>query len=121
MALSYREDDLTVELSEQGNSVMVAFSGKSVSREPGRFMTPILQEALKRALNGGQRVQLDFRALQYMNSSTVTPAIRFLETVKKGEGAVTVRYDSSLKWQSLSFSALFLFQTSDGRIQITGS
>ena len=61
---------------------------------------------------------LDFRKLEYLNSSTITPVIRILEQAKRGTALVTVVYNAELKWQALSFSALYLFQSLDGRVTV---
>ena len=64
---------------------------------------------------------LDFQALEYMNSSTITPVIRVLNEAKKGQGRLLVLYKKAAKWQELSFSALTIFETDDKRIEIRGA
>lgn len=64
---------------------------------------------------------MDFRELEFMNSSTVTPVAKMLEHGKKGTVSITVFYNHSKKWQELSFSALKIFETKDGRISVTGN
>jgi hypothetical protein len=66
-------------------------------------------------------MMLDFRGLSYMNSSTLTPIIKILERARVGDGRVTIAYSRSQKWQEVSFSALVIFQTKDGRIEIRGT
>ena len=61
---------------------------------------------------------MDFRTLEYLNSSTITPVIRVLEMAKRGTVSLSIIYDASLKWQALSFSALYLFQSLDGRVVV---
>jgi hypothetical protein len=56
-----------------------------------------------------------------MNSSTITPIIKTLERAKRGKTRVTVTYLKSLKWQDVIFSALEIFRTKDGRVEIKGS
>jgi hypothetical protein len=83
-------------------------------------MSPILGDALRRAVETGKGIVMDFQKLEYMNSSTITPVIRILHEAKKNGSKVHVIYQKGLKWQELSFSALTIFQTDDGRIQIRG-
>ena len=64
---------------------------------------------------------MDFRKLEYMNSSTITPIIKVLDRAKRGKNHITVIYDKTLKWQELSFSAMEIFQTKDKRIEIKGA
>ena len=111
---------LTLHVHENGNVIEITWRGRSVAREPGQFILPILTKALDAAEHLGKKITIDFRQVEYLNSSTITPLIRILEQAKRGKAAVMVRYNSALNWQSLSFSALYLFQTADGRIKIQG-
>ena len=89
-----------------------------MARDPGPFILPVLTRALDLGQKANKPVVLDFRDLEYLNSSTISPVIRILEQAKRGEARLTVCYRNDLKWQALSFSALYLFQTADGRIAI---
>ncbi len=117
---TFADAELTLEVSE-AHDVVVTWKGRSVAREPGAFVLPILLRAIESAQRHGKRVVIDFRAIEYLNSSTITPVVRVLEQAKRGEAQLTVRYDSSQKWQSLAFSALYLFGTADGRITVQGN
>jgi hypothetical protein len=116
----FTEDQLTLEVVETGADIEVRWLGKSVQRNPGKFIIPTLAEVMKRATDENRPVVWDFRQLEYMNSSTVTPVIKMLETAKRGSGKVKLIYSKIKKWQDLSFSALRIFETKDGRIQVTG-
>jgi hypothetical protein len=111
---------LKLEVMENSDSINVDWKGKSTERNPGSFLTPILLKVLKNSSDTNKRIVMDFRNLQYMNSSTITPIIKILERAKKSNKRLTVLYDKSLKWQELNFSAIEIFQTKDLRIQIKG-
>ena len=117
---SYVHDQLHLQTVRDDAAVTIRFSGKSILREPAEFVMPILLEALSDAMVLQKRLVLDFCELAYMNSSTLTPVIKVLERARLGDGHVTALYRKPLKWQAVSFTALSIFQTSDGRIQITG-
>ncbi len=117
---SYVHDQLELNSREEDDSVTIRFSGKSILRDPAEFLMPILIRALESAEKSEKRLVMDFCALAYMNSSTLTPVIKVLERARLGEGRVTALYKKSLKWQHISFSALSIFQTPDGRIEIKG-
>lgn len=121
MSPSYVHDQLRLDTAEDEQSLTIRFTGKSILREPAEFVLPILLAALAEAGSRTKRLVLDFRALSYMNSSTLTPVIKVLERVRLGDGMVTALYRRDLKWQSVSFSALAIFQTPDGRVQINGA
>ena len=111
---------LKIELEEKKDSITINWSGKSVDREPGKFITPILVNAIRRSSGLNKKIILDFRKLDYMNSSSITPVIKILERAKRGRTQIRVVYKKSLKWQDLSFSALEIFRTKDRRVEIKG-
>ena len=117
---SFVNNLLRIELQENSDSIVAFWTGKSVDRNPGKFITPILVDLLRRSNDLKKRIILDFQKLDYMNSSTIIPIIKILERAKRGKAQVTVVYKKILKWQDLSFSALEIFQTKDKRVEIKG-
>jgi anti-anti-sigma regulatory factor len=117
---AYRDHLLQIELTEGAHELTLVWTGKSVNRKPSDFITPILLEVIKKSTAENKPVVLDFRHLEYMNSSTITPIIKILERARKGAVQMRLLYRKSLKWQELSFSALQIFATKDGRVEIKG-
>lgn len=111
---------LTLTVSEEAATVLVLWSGRSTAREPAEFLIPILTKALDRASELKRSLTLDFRAIEYFNSSTITPVVRLIEEAKRRGGSMVIQYDKKLRWQELSFSALQVFHTGDQRIRILG-
>jgi hypothetical protein len=112
--------ELTLELTRVPGELRLAWRGKSADREPGRFLMPVLSEALERAKAEGLGLALDFTGLEYMNSSTFTPVVKALDESRRLAVPVTLEYSLTRKWQALSFSALRTFETLDGRIKVRG-
>jgi hypothetical protein len=98
----------------------VKWNGKSIDREPSKFISPILVKVLEMAGTMDKRITMDFQDLSYMNSSTITPVIKILDRAKKGMTQITILYRKSLRWQELNFSALEVFRTDDNRLEIKG-
>ncbi len=111
---------LEIAVEEKSESIDVCWTGKSIDRNPGKFITPILASVLDKSVSGKKEIILDFRKLAYLNSSTITPIIKVLERAKRGTIRVTILYDKALKWQELNFSALEIFNTEDKRVNIEG-
>jgi hypothetical protein len=111
---------LQIELIENTNSITMVWTGKSTHRKPSEFISPILAETIRRSNASKKRIIMDFRRLEYMNSSTITPVIKILERAKRGATEITLLYNKSLKWQDLSFSALEIFETQDSKVEIKG-
>ena len=117
----FSNDLLNISVSEETDQINIRWSGKSIDRKPGTFITPILIRSFKRSIDHEKRMILDFRGIEYMNSSTITPIIKILERARRSKVSVTVKYLAALKWQHLIFSALEIFQTKDHRIFIEGN
>ena len=83
---------LKLELEEKKDAITISWSGKSIDREPGKFITPILVNAIRRSSGLNKKIVLDFRELAYMNSSSITPVIKILERAKRGRTQIRVVY-----------------------------
>jgi hypothetical protein len=114
------EKSLTLELTDEGGEVLVRWLGRSTARDPRAFVSPVLQRALELALQQKKPLVLDFRDLDYFNSSTITPVVRLLPHVKAQGGRAVVRFRSDLNWQRLSFSALHVLQGDGQQIVLDG-
>ena len=118
---AYTDDQLTIEVTESDDEVLLVWKGRSIVRKPNDFVMPIMLDALSVASDSGKRLILNFQELEYMNSSTLTPIIKILERARRGETQLTVVYKESLRWQDLSFAALRIFETQDARVEIKGT
>lgn len=116
----YINNQLTIEVEENGSEINIRFRGKSTERDPSTFISPILAESMQNSARFGKKVIIDFRELEYMNSSTITPIIKTLEGAGGTASVISVVFKKSKKWQELCFSALRIFETKDHRIEITG-
>ena len=119
-AKKYTNNNLSIEVIEHEGSINVKWEGKSIDREPGKFISPILVKVTEMASTLNKRITMDFQGLSYLNSSTITPIIKILERAKKGMTKITIIYRKSLKWQELNFTALEVFRTEDNRLEIKG-
>ncbi len=116
----WTQGDLTLELTESAGELRLTWRGKSADREPGRFLIPVLTAALERARDASLPLVLDFRELDYMNSSTFTPVVKALDESRRLSVPIVLEYALHRRWQALSFSALRTFETLDGRIKVHG-
>lgn len=109
---------LTLTVTDNDETIEVRWLGVSIERNPTEFLVPILSKIIRRSSEEFKRVVLDFSRLEYMNSSTITPVVKILERASRGASRITVKYDASLNWQELTFSALKIFCTDDKRVDI---
>ena len=118
---TFTNDDLTLEIVDADTSIEIRWFGKSIDREPGNFLNPILSDLLMEGKKKKKRLILEFRDLAYMNSSTIMTISKFLENGNDGNNKITIRYDLERRWQKLSFNALKIFQTQDDTILFEGT
>jgi hypothetical protein len=112
---------LTLEKIVDDTSITIRFIGKSNERNPSKFISPILSDVLHQSDSGNKEIVLDFKELEYMNSSTITPILKILDKATREKNyRITIVYRQSLKWQDLSFSALKIFELKDNKIKIIG-
>jgi len=112
---------LTLEKIVGDTSITIRFIGKSNERNPSKFISPILSDVLHQSDSGNKEIILDFKELEYMNSSTITPILKILDKATREKNyRITITYRQSLKWQDLSFSALKIFELKDNKIKIIG-
>jgi len=116
---TFSQDKLQIDVIDNDN-IEVIWRGKSIELKPGKFITPILINALTKSSEMKKRIILNFCDMEYMNSSTITPVIKILDRVKRGNLSLTILYRQSQKWQELMFSALEIFETEDDRVKIKG-
>jgi hypothetical protein len=116
----WTQGDLSLELADAPGELRLTWRGKSADREPSRFLVPVLTAALERARDAAVPLVLDFRELEYMNSSTFTPVVKALDESRRLSVPIVLEYALARRWQALSFSALRTFETLDGRIKVHG-
>ncbi len=114
----FTDNLLRIEIVDREQGIEVKWLGKSVQREPGRFITHVLGEVIDASSEFQKPVVLDFRELGFMNSSTITPVIKVLDRAKQSAVKLTLLYDKSSNWQDLNFSALRIFETEDRRVEV---
>lgn len=115
-----QEGPLSVQRLDDERGLVIIFAGKSILRDPSEVLQPALMQVVEEAQAAQRTLVLDFRELKYMNSASFTPVIKTLEKARMNDLSVTVLYSSEKRWQSVSFAALNIFETSDGRVSIEG-
>src|SRR5262245_10153195 len=116
---TYKDNELCIELVETESEVRLTWTGSSCEREPGHFLLPILLGALTRS-GAHKVVAIDLSKIEYMNSSTFSPLVKMLNDANRGGHRVVIEYSQDQSWQTLSFTALKIFETRNGRISLRG-
>lgn len=100
---NFKADDLEIKI-EKGSTPVMLWLGISNAREPALAINPFVDGFLRDLKS--REIIVDFRKLEYMNSSTVTPIIRLIRELDKKNIKTTIIYKRISKWQQASFKAL---------------
>jgi hypothetical protein len=103
--MRYQIAELSVESLRQDDQLVLRWFGRSEVRDPGQ-MLQVLLDALGDDLRSAQSVEFDFRALEYLNSSSILPLLKLVQAASSSAARVRVRYDGGKNWQRMSFLAI---------------
>lgn len=103
--MRYQTDQLTIESNRTRDKLVVRWLGRSEARDPGRVLQNVL-EAVGNDVCEAKTVEFDFRSLEYMNSSTIHPILKLVQSASAKTNSVRIVYDGSKSWQRLSFMAM---------------
>lgn len=80
--------------------------GRSNSRSPGTALHPWFETVFAEAAARKAVVEMSFEELEHFNSSTIAVLIQLINKARERGVGMTIRYDASLRWQTMSFDAL---------------
>ncbi len=114
----FEYEGLKISVEEVSGSMVIDWTGESDTRDPASNIGPYLSELASRL--HGKTVRLRFDGLQYMNSSTVTPIMKFVRELSAVANRVTVHYDESVQWQATSFRAMRVVARRWPNVEVVG-
>src|SRR3712207_4208254 len=94
--LKFDHGGLRVEGYRSESKATIVWSGVSDSRNPGVQLNSVLQRMVDEL--DGCKITVDFRRLQYMNSSTVPPIINLIKRLNT-RGIPALILFSDVDWQ----------------------
>ena len=117
-ALTHETLTLTPGDDAEKKLLTVRWTGRSTARSPTQILRPYFTSLNDHAQQQGFAVEMDFTTLEHFNSSTISALIQYLQDCRARKLALTLSYDSSVKWQRLSFEALRVFVKPDGLLTL---
>ena len=113
------EPDLKATVEQKEAGVSIVFHGRSDRRDPSEIIKPWSEKLLPSL--SGQEVLVDFRGLEYMNSSSFMPIFQLLRSARELATSVHVLYNGEANWQRLSFSSLEAISKAWPNLKVTSS
>lgn len=111
-------DHLKIEIANVEDVIEVRWTGELAVRNPREAVGTYLD--LLRGSLRKQKVCVDFRDFEYMNSASVTVVMEFLRSATEVAQSVMVRYRPTLQWQKTFFGAMRVIARSWNNIDIQG-
>ncbi len=99
----FEVDELAICVT-RGATTKIEWIGISDARDPSAVIDPFLDKLVTKL--EAERTVVDFRALKYINSPTVTTIVKLVRLLDAKKIKTEVIYDQSIKWQQSAFSAL---------------
>lgn len=80
---TFRQDGLSIRVVRSGDKGQMLWAGNSDFRLPHVFLDPIVRRVVEVMV--GAELTIDFRALEYMNSSTVSSILNLLKALDRAQ------------------------------------
>lgn len=97
---TFEREGLIIKWIRHSNSARMVWMGVSDARDPGPFLGSVTKSLLEN-LSGGP-LEIDLRALEYMNSATLGPLMSFIKTLDQMSVETTLRFNTAVDWQRIN-------------------
>lgn len=96
-------NNLTLCCEETAEGLRVTWLGKSRDIDPYDELIPVLEKLLMEVKG---TLTIIFNQLEYINSSTVVPIIKFLKSADEKNIKTQLYYNTAISWQKSMFTAV---------------
>jgi hypothetical protein len=111
--------DLTILVHRDGpGRLALEWTGRSNSRDPARVLDAFFRSVRDEAIAEGSCVEMRFDRLDFFNSATITALIQFVQEMSRSNAKLVLVFDSTKRWQKLSFDVLRIFEKADGLLEL---
>lgn len=103
-------EGLGIEAVVSGDSATLIWRGHCEIRTPEIVLAPFFRDLIPTLK--GKKTVIDFRAFEYMNSTTQAPILQLLKNLDRNQIPTRVIYNGNLEWQRISYRCMkVLFRT----------
>ena len=99
-----KADNFEIKVINQNNQIKIQWFGRSEARNPAKLLNPYFENMLSKLKD--KQVAIDYTELEFMNSSTVPPIIKFIKSCSQSASSIVVNYNMNLEWQTASFKPI---------------
>jgi len=110
--------DLRIDVDDGPEVLIAQWNGKSVDRQPQRFLDPFFATLLDEAQKRNLPIEMRFEQLAHFNSSTIGCLVRLVQDSRTRDVKLVLVYSATVSWQRLSFDALRVFLKDNPRFEL---
>ncbi len=116
---NFEKSPLKIIIKKSGGSTVMAWMGKSDFRHPASYLMPYVDDFIHSLT--AKELTVDFKQLEYMNSSTVPPLLHLLKNLNERGVKTNVIYNKKERWQVMSFKAFETLAKMLEHIEVEGT
>ena len=106
-------DNFSIVVNQEGDTTVLRWFGRSEFRNPSDVLNPYFDVLLPQLVG---KLTVDFKKLDFMNSSTFPAVLYFLKKCDESGLQTTLLYDASSEWQEASFRPIKIIVTKFGNV-----
>lgn len=88
------------------NKIKILWSGRCDFKNAASLLLPFLSDIIAQYKYSKKEFEISFLDLQYMNSASIMPILRFIRDLNLNNIKSILIYNKNSKWQKKSFEAL---------------
>lgn len=97
-------DELQIRFTTEDGKSLITWHGTSEIQDPAASIGGFLRSLIPSITN--QRVIMDFRSLEYMNSATLQPLLQIMREYNLASIFTEIIYDAEVEWQRIVFRSV---------------
>lgn len=90
----------------ENDKIKITWSGRCDFKDAASLLLPFFTDIIKQNKNKKKEFEISFLNLQYMNSATIMPILKFIRDLNLNKINSVLVYNKNLEWQKKSFEAL---------------
>lgn len=110
--------NLSIDISQTYQHVVITWRGISDARDPASFLTALFDDLIREIQ--GRSVEVNFRPLRFMNSSTLSLIMVFIKALNANATPTRLMFDLNVDWQRINHQCMKIISRSLKSLQVEG-
>ena len=111
--------NLSIEINQTYQHVIITWRGISDARDPASFLAALFDELIRETR--GRSVEVNFRPLRFMNSSTLSLIMVFVKALNANATPTRLLFDLNVDWQRINHQCMKIISRTLKSLQIEGN